>query len=57
MHTNFETADYVTGICSPVPTELHLNTPAGCAGQLESSSNTLLHTRKTIAVVIIIILK
>lgn len=57
MHANFETADDVTGIFSPVPTELHLNTPAGRAGKLEASSKTLLHTRKTIVFVVIIILK
>lgn len=54
VHTNFETADYVTGIFSPVPTELHLNIPAGCAGQLETSSKTLARTRKTIIIIIII---
>lgn len=55
VHTNFKTADYVTGI-QPVPTELHLNTPAGCAGQLETSSKALLRTRKTTAVVVTIII-
>lgn len=55
MHSNLERADYVTGIFSPVPTDLHLNIPAGCAGQLETSSKTLLHTRNPTAVIVTVV--
>lgn len=42
MHTISKTADYVTGLFSSEPTELHLNSSA-CAGQLEDSCSEALH--------------
>lgn len=45
VHTISKTADDVTSIFSTEPTELHLNSPACCTGQLEERCFEALHLR------------